>query len=139
MRVSEHDERYLVRFEVGESLPTALSELAKERQWMSGSLNGIGGVHNVTLAYFDLDSRKYLQFRVDGIVELVSLVGNLAFVDGQPFWHLHAAVADRGGNVRAGHLVDLEVAITVECWIMPGKHAIYRRRDEYTGLNLLDI
>lgn len=139
MRISEHGERYLVRFEVGESLPAALTELAKERKWTSGSLSGIGGVHNVTLAYFDLADKRYLSFRVDGIVELVSLSGNLALVEEQPFWHLHATVADREGHVRAGHLVELEVAITVECWITPGQHAVHRRRDDYSGLNLLDI
>ncbi|MDD5087516.1 MAG: DUF296 domain-containing protein [bacterium] len=139
MKISEHDERFLVRFEVGESLPSALVKLTQAQQWTSGSLSGIGGVRNVALAYFDLAAKQYLSFQVDGVVELVSLIGNLALVDGQPFWHLHAAVADRQGTVRAGHLVGLEIAITAECWIVPGKYPVHRHRDDFSGLNLLDI
>jgi len=113
--------------------------MAREQSWTSGSLTGLGGVKEVQLAYFDLDRSEYLPIRVPGIVELVSLTGNLALVNGEPFWHLHAAVSDRNGNVTAGHLSSLEVAITVECWLDVSTTPVSRARDPKTGLNLLDI
>jgi uncharacterized protein len=139
MKMVQDGGRFLVRCEVGEMLPDALVELARSRDWTAASLAGIGAVQQVQLAYYDLQARSYLTFHVDGIVELVSLTGNLGRLDGSPFWHLHAAVADREGNVRGGHLVHLEVAITVECWIHTSSLTITRKSDDYSGLNLLDL
>ena len=131
--------RFLAKAEPGECLPDALVELARSKGWRSGSVQGLGGVTDIKLAYFDLERREYLPILVDGIVELISLTGNLAVVNNEPFWHLHAAVSDRDGRVTAGHLVSLTVAITLECWIEAGKEPVVRSQDHATGLNLLDI
>lgn len=139
MRWIEDHSRLLVRFEVGEKLPDSLVDLARRLGMVSGSLSGIGGVRNVVLGYYDLQARQYVTFEVPGIVELVSLIGNVSLVSGQPFWHLHALVADREGNVKGGHLMSLEVAITVECWIERGSKMVRRNEDEFSGLNLLDL
>lgn len=139
MRVAEIEGRLLVRGEVGDHFPDKLTRLARERYWRSGSLTGLGGVREVRLAYFDLDRKEYVPIHVPGVVELVSLTGNLALVNDQPFWHLHAAVSDRDGRVTAGHLSHLEVAVTVECWIDASSAPISRAPDPRTGLNLLDI
>jgi predicted DNA-binding protein with PD1-like motif len=48
-------------------------------------------------------------------------------------------VADKSGNLKGGHLVTLEVAVTVECWIHPGVKPVARCYDETAGLNLLDL
>jgi len=139
MKLAEDGQRVLVRIEVGEKLPDALVELAKVRGWGSASILGLGAVKGVTLAYYDLPNRKYVNHPVDGIVELVSLVGNLAIFNGAPIWHLHCSVADEHGSLKGGHLVTLEVAVTVECWIHPGDQPVTRRYDEAAGLNLLDL
>jgi predicted DNA-binding protein with PD1-like motif len=139
MRFTEEDKRVLVRFEVGEKLPDALIELAGKRSWSSAASMGLGAVKGVTLGYYDLENRKYINHSIDGIVELVSLVGNLAMFNNAPVWHLHCSVADRNGNLKGGHLVSLEVAVTVECWIRIGDKPVMRRFDEQAGLNLLDL
>jgi uncharacterized protein len=139
MRWTEDDSRLIVRFDVGEKLPESLHDFSKRLGLASGSLTGIGGVQNVVLGYYDLPARQYVTFPVPGMVELVSLIGNVSLVNGQPFWHLHAAVADREGNLKGGHLVGLEVAITLECVIRRGGKILQRKRDDYSGLNLLDV
>jgi uncharacterized protein len=139
MKVAEDGKKYLVRFEVGEKLPEKLVELALAHGWKCGSISGLGAVHNVTLGYFDLPTRTYVNHPIDGIVELISLVGNLSWFEDRPIWHMHAAVADRNGQLRGGHLMTLEVAVTVECWIEAGDRLITRKRDDYSGLNLLDL
>jgi uncharacterized protein len=138
VKVLEDNGRFLVRFEVGEKLPDGLLELAKKHKWGTASITGLGAVKGVTLAYYDLPARKYINHPIDGIVELVSLVGNLAHFNDAPIWHLHCSVADEHGNLRGGHLVTLEVAVTVECWIHPGTAQAVRRYDDAAGLNLLD-
>lgn len=139
MRIAEDNDRTLVRFEVGERLPDALVELARQRGWGAAEVTGLGAVRAVTLAYYDLASRTYINHPVEGIVELVSLVGNLALLNGAPIWHMHCCVADRHGSLKGGHLVTLEVAVTVECWIQRSDVAVTRRYDDHTGLSLLDL
>jgi uncharacterized protein len=139
MKVLEDGDWFLVRFEVGEQLPEKLLELARRYGWISGSITGLGAVQNVVVAYYDLPARQYIHHPIDGVVELVSLVGNLSLFEGNPVWHAHITVADRDGNVRGGHLMNLEVAVTVECWIHKGHEMAIRRPDAYSGLNLLDL
>jgi uncharacterized protein len=139
MKYLRSDNRYIVRFEVGEKLPEKLVELARMHGWQSGSIMGLGSVKNVVLGYYDLAKKEYVNFKVDGVVEVVSLNGNLSLVDGTQFWHLHVCVGDHAGTIRGGHLMSMEVAITVECWIFPSNHAITRTRDEESGLNLLNL
>jgi uncharacterized protein len=139
MKIHQDGSRFLIRCEVGEKLPDVLLDLARSRHWISAEITGLGAVRGVTLAYYDLNDRKYINHPIDGIVELVSLVGNLAWLDGNPIWHLHCSVADRNGNLKGGHLVTLEVAVTVECWITLGDKPLARRYDEFSGLNLLDL
>jgi predicted DNA-binding protein with PD1-like motif len=139
MKISEDNDRFLVRFEVGEKLPDALLELAKQWGWVSAQITGLGAVKGVTLAYYDLPEQKYITHPIEGIVELVSMVGNLAMFNGAPIWHMHCCVADMNGNLKGGHLVTLEVAVTVECWIHKSDKPVTRRYDEAAGLNLLDL
>ena len=139
MKWIEDGSRFVVRFDVAEKLPETLLDFSKRLGLFSGWLSGIGGVQNVVLAYYDLTIRKYVTFSVSGMVELISLSGNIALVNGQPIWHLHASVADREGNVKGGHLVGLEVAITLECVIQRGSKMLQRKQDDYSGLNLLEI
>jgi len=139
MKWHEESSRLLARFEVGEKLPAGLVDLATRMGLVSGYLTGIGGVKDVVLGYYDLQQRKYISIPVDGMVELVSLIGNVSIVQGNPFWHLHATVADRNGTVTGGHLMSLEVAITVECWIEKCERMITRSKDDFSGLNLLNL
>jgi uncharacterized protein len=129
----------LVRFDRGDWLPDKLTEFSAAQGWTSAYLTGIGGVKNVVLAYFDLDQKKYLEFQIEGVVELLSLQGNLSLLKNQPFWHLHAIVGDRLGQVRGGHLVRMEVAITLECWIQQFPLCVLREPDPVTNLNFLKL
>jgi predicted DNA-binding protein with PD1-like motif len=139
MESANTENAVLVRFDRGDIIPDKLVELAAAQDWTSGYLTGIGGVKNVTLAYFDLEQKKYLEFQADGVVELLSLQGNLSLLNNRPFWHLHAIVGDRYGNMRGGHLVRMEVAITLECWIRKVPLRVLREPDPVTNLNFLKL
>lgn len=129
----------LVRLSVGERMPEALVEFAHREGWTSGHVHGIGGVEDVELAYFDRASREYQRKKFDGVYELLSCTGNLAVVDGEPFWHLHAIIGDADFRVFGGHLVGLTIAVTGEFWLTRGSGVVGRSLDERTGLKLLDL
>ncbi len=127
----------LIRLKRGAEVPEVLVSLARERGWKSAVCSGIGGVSNVRLAYYDLEQKAYLPFSVDGIVELVSLNGNLTGPPGEPFWHLHAIVADRAGKTFGGHLQSCTVALTIELAVWTINEYRTRTFDEETGLRFL--
>ncbi len=139
MQVQAIGARYLVRLDRGESYPDSLVELARQLEWKSGSISAIGGVESVELAYYDLAERLYLSIPVSGMVELVSMTGNLSTLDESPLWHCHAVVGNRDGSLRGGHLSRFIVALTVECWIEAGLDVAKRELDDDLGLNLLSL
>ncbi|MBL0060355.1 MAG: DUF296 domain-containing protein [bacterium] len=128
----------LFRLKTGSHLPEALVEMAIAHRWNSAICCGIGGISEVRLAYYDLQKREYLTFDVEGIVELVSLDGNLTKLDDKPFWHLHAIVADRTGCTHGGHLMSCKVALTVEFAVWPMEKMYTRTLEQSTGLRLLN-
>lgn len=129
----------LLRLFVGERMPEALVEFARREGWTSGCVQGIGGVEEVELAFFDRATQQYRHRKFEGAFELLSLWGNLAIVKGEPFWHIHALIGDANCQVFGGHLVALAIAVTGEFWLTRGAHLVGRVPDERTGLNLLDL
>lgn len=111
--------------------------MANERGWKSAVCTGIGGISEVVLAYYDLEQKAYLSFSIDGIVELVSLSGNLTGPQGDPFWHLHAVVAERTGKTYGGHLQSCTVALTIELAVWTMDSYRLRTLDDETGLRFL--
>jgi predicted DNA-binding protein with PD1-like motif len=139
MKVRAFETRHLLKAEPGDRYPESFVEVARTHAWGTASLTAIGGVQDVVLAYFDLNTRDYLKFAVPGIVELVYMSGNLSRLQDEPFWHCHAIVGDASGQLRGGHLVSFTVAMTVECWVTPSAAVVARVRDEAIGLNLLNL
>lgn len=129
----------LVRLSIGERIPDAFVDFARRERWTSGHLQGIGGVEEVELAYFDRAEQKYLHKNFNGSYELINCSGNLAIVDGEPFWHIHALIGNKDCQVFGGHLVTLTIAVTGEFWLTKGDGRVIRVPDEQTGLKLLDL
>ncbi|MBU1936246.1 DNA-binding protein [bacterium] len=129
----------LLRLAIGERIPDALIEFARRERWTAGWFQGIGGVEEVELAYFNRESKEYLHKKFKGAYELISCSGNLAMVDGEPFWHVHALIGDGDCRVLGGHLVSATIAVTGEFWLTRASGPVQRILDEQTGLKLLNL
>jgi len=133
------DGRVLVKLERGEEVLQALTELCVEHDIGCASLVGIGAVKEAELGYYDLDTMTYLTRAFPEIRELVSLVGNVALVDGKPFIHAHASLGDRDLSLVGGHLVRATVAVTVEAFVNPNSSPVERALDAEVKLKLLEL
>jgi hypothetical protein len=130
----------LLRIERGAPLIDAIVACCRERAIGAAWLTGLGAVSDVELGYYDLAARSYLRARLDGVFELVSLIGNVAWVDGAPIVHAHAALGDRDCRLRGGHLFAATVAVTVELQLQPLASApVERALDPGVGLKLLAL
>src|SRR5260370_38625400 len=76
---------------------------AKKRKLVTGPLTGIGAISDAVIGYFDPEKKAYLRNHEKGQAEVLSLTGNLALYDNEPFFHVHVALGLLDGSARGGH------------------------------------
>ena len=127
----------LLRLEYGEELHTRLDAYARSKKLAGAWLDGLGGTTKVTLGFYDLPSKQYRWKTFDMPLEIISLAGNLAVVDGEPVWHLHGTFSGPDYQAIGGHVKELVVGPTCELRITPIEQRLTRAYDEKIGLKLL--
>jgi predicted DNA-binding protein with PD1-like motif len=129
---------YLLVFRTGQEVMKGLLAFARKHKLVAGHLTGIGAVSDAVIGYFDPQTRTYLRNHETGQAELLSLTGNLALNDNEPFFHVHVALGRRDGSARGGHLFEAMVRPTVELVLTAYPRPVRRKIDPETGLPLLD-
>jgi predicted DNA-binding protein with PD1-like motif len=123
----------------GEKIIESLESLCQQDKIGAGVLNGLGAVSEAELGWFDRDAKDYRTLRIEAPCEIVSLHGNVSRLDGKPFLHCHVVLADRDFGVRGGHLREAVVSAACEIVLTRFFEEFERRKDERTGLYLLDL
>lgn len=130
---------HAVVFETGDEVSEGLVGFARDRGITAAGLTAIGALRDVTLAFFDVEAKEYLEIPVEEQVEVLSLVGNLALRGGEPILHAHAVVGRRDGTTRGGHLLRATVRPTLEVVVTEPPDALQRTFDPDVGLPLIDL
>jgi hypothetical protein len=129
---------YLLVFHTGQEVMKGLLAFAKKHDLLAGHLTGIGAISGAVIGYFDPEKNAYLRHQEGGQAELLSVTGNLALYDNEPFFHVHVALGLRDGSARGGHLFEATVRPTVELVLTTSPRPVRREIDHETGLPLLD-
>jgi predicted DNA-binding protein with PD1-like motif len=124
-------------FEKGEQLIVALTDFCRDNRIHAGFFHGLGGALAAELGYYHLDSREYEFQKLDQVLEIASLHGNIALKDGEPFIHAHGVFSDAELRTYAGHIKELTVGGTCEVHLRTFEASWQRRFDEETGLSLM--
>ena len=130
---------FILVFATGDEVTEGLLSFARENDVTAGHFTAIGAFSDVTLAYFDWETKEYEQIPIEEQVELLSLVGDIALRDGQPQLHAHAVVGKRDGAAYGGHLIQAHVRPTLEVVLSESPEHLRRRIDPHTGLALIDV
>jgi predicted DNA-binding protein with PD1-like motif len=130
------DDRWLLRLDRGEDVLAILRAFARSHAIGHASISGIGAIEAVTLGAYDLERREYLTRKLEGGFEVLSLSGNLAWIDDEPFPHIHVVLGDRNGECVGGHLFEGTVHITLELFVHPSRERVTRGVDDATGLKV---
>jgi len=130
---------YVIRLDAGEKIVATLLSLCERDGIGSGFFNGLGAVGEAEIGHFDPATGDYSWVKLSGSFEIVALYGNISVVDGKPFIHAHASLGDETFAVRGGHLREATVSATCEITLTRFNDDIGRKRDEATGLFLLDL
>lgn len=132
-------ETYILVFDTGDEVASALLGFAKSRRLSSASFTGIGAFSAVTLGYFDLERKDYERIPIPEQVEVLSLAGNIALAGAEPKVHAHVVVGKRDGTAHGGHLLDARVRPTLELVLTENAPHLRRTIDDRTGLALIAL
>lgn len=140
MKYSFDGFNYLVRLDKGEALVASLETFVAETKLPGAWVSGVGAALAATLGFYDLEKKQYDWQDFDGLREVVSLSGNLAFnKKGKLVIHLHGVLGDRDFKTVGGHVKDLTAGATLELFVHRAYQPTKRVLDETTGLQLLDL
>lgn len=121
----------------GSAVRAGLDAVLRAHDVRTGAVAGIGALEQAEIGFYDLAAREYRRSIVPEIVELVSFLGNVSWVDGEPFVHAHAVLGRPDFSLLGGHFFDGIVAITGEFSVWPGAETVTRAYDAETGLKLI--
>ncbi len=137
-------ENYYVRMDRGDEIIGNLLGICRKESIASAVFSGIGGCQSAELQVFIPETGTFETESIDGMLELVSLNGNVVSAeDGQLFHHTHALFSfkkDGEHGMAAGHLKSTTVLYTAEIELRPTVGgSIGRKFDPETGTGFWDF
>lgn len=133
---------YVVRFKKGEKWSEGFADFVAQTGVKSAWLSMIGGATEVTMGAYSLDKKQYLWKTFTGILEIVSVQGNISLNEsGEPISHLHGTFANEECQAFGGHIQDFTVGATLEVFVhcLDENKVLTRKHDPEIGLPLLDL
>lgn len=139
-------DRFLLRFDRGEDVMTGLKAWAEEilATGKAATFTMLGASDNVTVAYYDLPAKKYLDKVIAEDVEIITVAGNLTWKKDDSgtygvIVHGHGTFGGPECQVWGGHVKKLVVSITCEVSVilLEGEGEAVREFDPACGLALL--
>ena len=135
MTYSEDNGTYLIRLMPGEELIETLTAFCKDKGIMGGTILGLGGSTDAALHYFNQEAQEYVEKEFKGkLFEVANFTGNISAEK----LHIHMTIGDDTYKAYAGHCSRLVADPTLEVTLIPFKE-VHRSKDEYSGLDLLDL
>jgi predicted DNA-binding protein with PD1-like motif len=138
-----HDEiglkTFALVFDKNDEIREGLLEFANANRLADAQVTAIGAFSEVTLGYFDRESKSYRKIPLNEQVEVLSLSGNIVQNDGRPSLHVHIVVGKADGTAHGGHLLGGRVWPTLEMVVSELPVHLRRSRDEETGLALIRL
>lgn len=128
---------YILRLDKGEELIAKLVVFCNQEGIDAGFFTGIGATNKVVLAWYDVDTKEYLEKELQEKLEVTSITGNVARKKDESIVHAHGTFSDREMVSYAGHIKELVVAATLELTFVKMKGRITKEHSEEIGLNLM--
>ena len=127
----------LYNLKSGAKVPEDIVSIAVREKIGTASVQAVGGVDRLRLAYFNREEKKYEEHDFNEFMEVTSLLGNITLKDGKPFLHVHGNFGRRDLSVLGGHVMSAVVAPILEVVITPTKNRALRKFDHDLGLNVI--
>jgi len=129
----------IIRLDTGDEIVASLKKACRELPANFAHFSGIGACRSAEISHFDTLEKKYNSRKLAGMLEIVSLTGNIATVGNEPFVHAHIALGLPDFSVLGGHLVSAEISPACEIILEQLPLSVGRRQDAESGLKLLKL
>ncbi|MCB1071707.1 MAG: DNA-binding protein [Chlamydiia bacterium] len=139
MKFTDYTKGYVLKLEPGEEFHETLLAFSTKKRIPSAFFQGIGGLTDVELGYFDLEKNDYDHHHFNGIYELISASGNISDVNGKHFAHTHVVLSDDKCQTFSGHFFKGTVTVTAEVFLFPVDIAMIRKHNEKLNFWELDL
>ena len=130
------DNTMLLSLKRDEYINQSIVSVFEKEKLKFGWVNGIGAIYNIEIGCYDLKTKSYIKKRIRGDHELISMMGNITFLDNKHFIHTHLTVSDEEFKTFGGHLFDAQISATGEFKIDIVDFKIDRKFSDEIGLNL---
>ena len=129
---------YYVRLDRGDEILSSVLDVCREERVGSAIFTGIGGCSEAQIQTFLPETGEFQTQVLTGMLELVSLTGNVFTGDeGELYHHTHAVFSYKEGDehrMAAGHMKSVTVLYTAEIELRPTIGGTIRRQyDPETG------
>ena len=139
-RINELGEKtYAVVFYKGDEVVEGLLSFARQEKVQASHFTAIGALSDVTLGYFNWTKKTYDKISITEQVEVLSLVGNIVFDNGDLKLHAHIVIGKSDGTAHGGHLLEAHVRPILEVILVESPTHLHRKLDKETGLALITV
>ena len=135
--ILQEKSKYVLRADVLEEIIVELGEFCKERKIEAGKFFAIGAAKEVKLGWYDVDAKEYTWKEYKEKLEIVSLLGNIAWKGEEVIVHAHGSFSNQQMQVVGGHVAKLVVGAACEIVLEKFDGHIEKAHDPQTGLNLM--
>ncbi|MBN2542998.1 DNA-binding protein [bacterium] len=119
---------YLLQLDKNDDVLVSIKNLTVNYGIKSAMIHGIGAIENLTVGYYDTETRKYLKRSFDGSFEICTLSGNITYLDSmEPIIHLHGVFSDRDYHTVGGHLFGGNISAAGEFFIRIFEEKVLRK------------
>ena len=130
---------YALIFDKGDEVVQTLTAFAKEHRLRAAHFTAIGAFSEATLGYYEWERKDYRRIEVAEQVEVLSLMGDIAFEGDKARLHAHAVLGRRDGSACGGHLLAAKVRPTLEVILTQAPGYLARVHDPESGLALIRL
>ena len=138
MDYRKYNDAVYVRMDRGDEIISGILSVCKSEGIHSATFSGIGGCGKAEIQTYIPETNEFELQQLEGMLELVSMTGNVITDDeGEYYHHTHAVFSYKNGEqhcLAAGHIKSITVSYTAEIELRPvigGK--IKRQFDPETG------
>jgi hypothetical protein len=138
MEYRKYGEAYYIRMDRGDEIIGQLLALCQKERILSATFSGIGGCESAEIQTFLPETGEFELQTLHGMLELVSLTGNIITDENDRYYHhTHAMFSFKEGEnhcTAAGHIKSITVSYTAEIELRPVIGGVIKRTyDSETG------
>jgi predicted DNA-binding protein with PD1-like motif len=133
------EKTYAVVFAKGDEVLSGLTEFAALENITAGYFTAIGALEKARFGWFDRTRKAFRHIPIKEQAELISMIGNVALVNGTPQIHAHCAVGLRDGQMRGGHLLEAIAWPTLELFFTAFPTTLIKEHDDETDLSFFNL